>query len=266
MDGIAIAGAGRLGQAMGRALSEAGIPVSFIANRTGFAQIGRHASRVLIAVSDKAIQTVAEQIAASPGSVRIALHTSGAFGPEPLRALAQSSVSCGSMHPLQSIRDPQDSAALRGIAFAVTGDSDARAWAEEIAAALDGWVFPVDAHCRTMYHAAAVMASNHVVAILDAAGDMMRMAGLPPGSVWTALAPLVRTSIENALRYGPLESLTGPVVRGDSDTVATHVHALKGDLLNLYRAAALRALRMAEQRGLDPHSAGNIRLALGEGE
>ena len=110
------------------------------------------------------------------------------------------------------------------------------------------------------------MASNHVAAVLDAAGDMMRMAGLTPGSVWTALAPLVRASVENALRYGPAEALTGPVARGDSDTVSAHVRALDGNLLDLYRAAALRALRMATARGLDEKSEKDIRRVLLEGK
>jgi predicted short-subunit dehydrogenase-like oxidoreductase (DUF2520 family) len=263
---VAIAGAGRLGQALARALREAGIPIACIANRTDVADIGHHASRVLIAVSDKAIETVAARIAASPGNLRIALHTCGAFGVEPLRPLADVGVYCGSLHPLQTIRDPHDSATLRGIAFAVTGDPDALAWAGEIAAALNGWVFPIEPDRRDVYHAAAVMASNHLVAVLDAAGEMMRMAGLPPGSVWAALGPLVRTSIENSLRYGPAESLTGPVARGDSDTVAAHLSVLEGDLLSLYRAAALRALRIATSRGLDIKSVTDIRKVLAGGQ
>jgi len=267
---VAIAGAGRLGQALARALGEAGVPIACIANRTrpdgtgfvDFAEIGQCASRVLIAVSDKAIETVATRIAASPGYLRVALHTCGAFGAEPLRPLADVGISCGSLHPLQTIRDPQDSAALRGIAFAVTGDSDALAWAGEIAAMLQGWVFPIDPDRRHIYHAAAVMASNHVTAVLDAAGDMMRMAGLPAGAVWTALAPLVRSSVENTLRYGPLEALTGPVARGDSDTVSAHMRMLDGNLLDLYRAAALRALTMSAARGLDEQSAEDVRRVL----
>ncbi len=276
-EGVGIAGAGRLAQAMGGALRDAGIRISCVANRTpenayafiregtelvDFADIGRHASRVLIAVSDKAIEPVAERIAASPGNLRIALHTCGTFGTEPLGPLAQAGVSCASFHPLQTIRSPEDSASLRGIAFGFTGDSGALAWAREIADALQGWVLPIEADRRSVYHAGAVTASNHIAAVLDAAGEMMCSAGVPPESVWTALAPLVRTTVENSLRHGPVNSLTGPVVRGDSDTVATHVRALEGDLLGLYRAAALRALHMAAERGLDEKSVEDVRRVL----
>jgi predicted short-subunit dehydrogenase-like oxidoreductase (DUF2520 family) len=263
---VAIVGAGRLGQALGRALREAGVPIACVASRSDVADIGQHASRVLIAVSDKAIEPVAARIAASPGNLRVALHTCGAFGVEPLRPLADIGISCGSLHPLQTIRDPNDSGALRGIAFAVTGDPDALAWAGEIAAALDGWVFPIEPDRRDIYHAAAVMASHHLVAVLDAAGEMMRMAGVPPGSVWAALGPLVHTTIENSLRYGPAESLTGPVARGDSATVAAHLSVLEGDLLRLYRTAALRALRIAASRGLDIESVIDIRKVLVGGQ
>jgi predicted short-subunit dehydrogenase-like oxidoreductase (DUF2520 family) len=259
---VAIAGAGRLGQALARALRQAGVPITCIANRTNLAEVGRYASHVIIAVSDKAIEPVAAQIAASPGNIRIALHTCGAFGVEPLRPLAEIGISCGSLHPLQTIRDTGDSATLRGIAFGVTGDPEALAWAGEIAVALDGWVFPIESDRRVTYHAAAVMASNHLTAVLDGAGELMRMAGVPPTSVWAALGPLVRTSIENSLRYGPAESLTGPVVRGDSATVEAHLSVLEGELLGLYRAAALWALRMAVSQGLDVKSVVDVRKVL----
>jgi predicted short-subunit dehydrogenase-like oxidoreductase (DUF2520 family) len=262
---VVIVGAGRLGQALGRALREARFAIRCIANRTNLADIGRYSSHIIIALSDKAIEPIAAQVAASPGKIRVALHTCGAFGVEPLRPLADIGISCGSLHPLQTIRDARDSAALRSIAFAVTGDPDALAWAGEIAAALDGWVFPIEPNRRDIYHAAAVMASNHLTAVLDAAGEMMKMAGMPPGSVWAALGPLVRTTVENSLRYGPAEALTGPVARGDAATVAAHLRVLEGELLSLYKAAALRALGMAACGGLDIKSVTDVRKVLVEG-
>jgi predicted short-subunit dehydrogenase-like oxidoreductase (DUF2520 family) len=279
---VAIAGAGRLAQAIGRALCDAGIEIVCVANRTKkhaeeaaaslgapvavFADLGRHATHVLIAVSDSAITPVAAQIASSPGHLCVALHTCGAYGPEPLHPLADAGVSCGSLHPLQTIRSPEDSAALQGIAFAISGDPGALAWAQEIAAALQGRTFEIASERRNLYHAAAAMASNHLTAVLDAAGEMMQTAGLPPAAVWPALALLVRTTIENALRYGPVQALTGPVSRGDAGTVAAHLGCLDGDLRALYQAAATRALNMATRRGLDEESAKRVRKTLFEGQ
>jgi predicted short-subunit dehydrogenase-like oxidoreductase (DUF2520 family) len=153
----AIVGTGRVAQALGRLLAQAGLPPVAIAGRTAShaeraaSFIGRAvktarirelpglADRILIAVVDAAIPSVVDDL--SDGGMRggIALHTSGAHGPQLLDALAVREVSCGVLHPLQTIADPAlGVVALRGASFAVGGDVDAVEWAEEIVAAAGG--------------------------------------------------------------------------------------------------------------------------------
>jgi predicted short-subunit dehydrogenase-like oxidoreductase (DUF2520 family) len=279
---IAIAGSGPVAKAMGRALRDSGMNIACVASRkpehanaaatfigaeiasVRYADVGLYASRVLIAVSDSAIEAVAGELAASGGNLRIALHTCGAYGPEPLHALAEAGVSCGAIHPLQTIRGAQDGvAALQGIAFTVTEEPEAVAWAEEIASALEGEILRIDSGDRHLYHAAAVFASNYIAVLLDAAKGILVRAGLTRAQALRALAPIARASVENALKHGPVEALTGPIARGDAATVAAHMRALEASgEVELYRAAGLRALRIARERGLGDCDEGKIREAL----
>jgi predicted short-subunit dehydrogenase-like oxidoreductase (DUF2520 family) len=283
-DRIGIAGAGRVAQAFGKALQELGIGIEFLAGRNSeharkaaafigpgtvpvsFRDLTSRASHVLIAVSDSAIEAVAGELAQQRGSIRVALHTSGSYGAELLEPLERLGVSCGTMHPLQTISNGRQGAlALRGIAFAVSGAPGAAAWAEQITTALGGQILRVGPEARHVYHAAAVMASNYLAAIIDTAQELMAIAGIPREAALHALAPLARTSLENVFAYGRVEALTGPIVRGDAITVAAHTLALERadeSAGQLYRAAGLRTLRMARERGLLPEQAAAVHRAL----
>ena len=186
----------------------------------------------------------------------LALHTSGAAGVDVLQPLADQGVSCGSLHPLQTIPSPEKGlTALRGISFAVDGVGAAAAWAEQIAGSLEGRTFRIDPELRTLYHAAAVMASNYVVALIGAAAELMEQSGVPQREALAALAPLVEASARNALTLGPEKALTGPIRRGDRKTVASHLSALRQappPIEQLYRAAGRQTLRVA---GLDENCA-----------
>jgi predicted short-subunit dehydrogenase-like oxidoreductase (DUF2520 family) len=266
---VGIAGAGRVAQSLGRLLHARGEPVAFIASRTieharkaaafigpgveavEFSNLAQHAQRILIAVPDSAVETVAAALDLQAG---IVLHTCGTLGPDALNVLAQRGVSCGTLHPLQTISDPQSGASvLHGAGFAISGDGPALAWAEQIAAAAKGQILRIPVERRALYHAAAVLASNYVTALLSAAQTGLVAAGVDPVEALQALAPLARTSLENALRQGPMAALTGPIERGDLGTVSAHLDALKelpGPILLLYRIAGLQALELARKKGL----------------
>lgn len=235
-----------------------------------FREAAQRASCVLIAVSDAAIESVARELARAGGRIRVALHTCGNGGPERLRPLAERGVSCGGIHPLQTIHDPEQGArALNGIGFAVCGDAESVRCAEEIASRLGGQALRVAPESRPLYHAAAVMASNYVTVLLDAAVEAMARAGVPSDQAIRALTPLARAAVENFSNAGPVQALTGPIVRGDMDTVASHIgalgHAGEG-LLEIYRAAGLRALRVARRRGLPEQTCASLYKLLREGK
>jgi predicted short-subunit dehydrogenase-like oxidoreductase (DUF2520 family) len=277
---IAIAGAGRVAQALGRLLRERGEPVVAVASRNPeharaaaafiggveampYTALPRSASRVIVAVSDDAIRAVAAALAAAGMRTGEALHISGALGPEALAPLAAHGVSCATLHPLQTVATPEQGVeALPGSYFGVAGEGEAAAWAERTAALLGGHVLRIPAGSEPLYHAAAVMASNYVVALVDAAAAILKeAAGVAPEDALAALAPLVKASADNALQLGPERALTGPIERGDRATIEGHVEALGAvppRLREFYRAAGLHALDVARRRGLDEARARGI--------
>jgi predicted short-subunit dehydrogenase-like oxidoreductase (DUF2520 family) len=226
----------------------------------GIAELPRLATRVLIAVSDRAVEPVAEALASAGMRSGAALHTCGAGGPDALRALRMKGVACGMLHPLQTIMTAEQGVkSLAEAAFGLSGDSEATRWGDEIVEAIrmvtggDVQSLHIDADRSSFYHAGAVMASNALNAVLDAAMILMAHAGVAREPALRAIAPLARTSLQNALASGPRAALTGPVVRGDAATVAAHTEALRhveSTVAKLYEASALHLLQLARQRGL----------------
>jgi predicted short-subunit dehydrogenase-like oxidoreductase (DUF2520 family) len=292
---IGIAGSGRLGQALGRLLHDRGQPVVAIAGRdpgrteraavcinntvlaVSYSDLPSHASRILICVPDDALESVACALAASPQPISIALHTCGSRGPEALASLEARGASCATLHPLQTIATAEQGVAdLPGSSFGITGSGitgsgPALEWALEIVRLLDGHALTIAPENRPLYHAAAVMASNYIVAMIDAAVILMGQAGVPREPALQALAPLIRASAKNALKAGPVQALTGPIERGDERTVAAHLRALDPSVDNvpesvrqLYRQAGLHALEIA-RRKTPAVDRGKIELLLRQG-
>ncbi len=214
---------------------------------------GLQCDRILIAVPDSAIVDVALQL---PPSAKTLLHTCGAHGAELLNPLRELGAHCGAIHPLQTFATPDAGYhALAGISFAIDGDGDALVWAEEIANLLDGSILRIPGASRALYHAATAIASNHLIAVMDAAIQTMQRAGLSETTAIVALSPMMRTSLQNAIERGPTQALTGPVERGDLHTVELHLGAMAQmtpSIQNLYRAGSLQALTIARQRGMEP--------------
>ena len=243
-----VAVASRTASTAGRTASALGAAVAAVE----YVNLPSIASNILIAVSDAGISSVAETLAAGGMRHGVVLHTCGARGPDALAPLQARGVACGMLHPLQSITG--DTASLDGIAFGVAGDPRACAWGEEIVSIANGRIVHLDERHLGSYHTAAVMASNAIVAVMDAAIALMSRAGVERGIALDALAPLSRTTLENALRDGPLAAVTGPISRGDAATVAAHLDAVADappTIRHLYRAAADHLVYLARQRGLE---------------
>jgi predicted short-subunit dehydrogenase-like oxidoreductase (DUF2520 family) len=268
---IAIIGSGRVAAALGRVLRERGVAVRAIAGRdieharaaaefiggveaVEMEAIPGLARRVLIAVSDAAIPGVAARLAKTGFVDGVVLHTAGSRGPEALAALAAGGVATGVLHPLQTFPTREIGvSSLPGTYFAITGDAAAVAWAREIVELIPGHVLAIQPERWALYHAAAVMASNYQVTLLDAALEILEQAGVARGDGLAALAPTARATLENILRLGPEDALTGPISRGDGETVRRNMQALgavSSETQELYRAAGRRTLALAERRGL----------------
>jgi predicted short-subunit dehydrogenase-like oxidoreductase (DUF2520 family) len=255
---VAIIGAGRVGQTLGRLLAEAGYEISDVvcrraatARRAGrFVGAGRPASIrsvgrieariILVATPDDAIRETAERLARLDQTFDgiVALHTSGARDSAALEPLRARGASIGSMHPLQSFPSAELGVSLvRGSVFALEGDRAAIAAGKRIALDLGGRPVRLRKGTKALYHAAAVLASGGVTALLDVSLEAMERAGLGRADALRAVLPLVEGTVANVKRVDTAEALTGPFARGDRGTIERNRAALAtigGSALALY--------------------------------
>ena len=213
---------------------------------------------VVLAVPDAALPEVAYDLSraggAPPGCA--ALHLSGAVATDVLAPLHGVGYAVGTLHPLQTVADPwQSGEPLIGAAFGVSGEPVALSAARRIADELGGVAIVVPPKMRPRYHAAAVFASNYVLALLTLAARILAEVGAAPDEALRALLPLARTTIDNLDHLGALGALTGPVARGDVDTVRLHVSRLSDEERALYCGLGREVLRLAREAGLDPQRA-----------
>ena len=226
---IAVIGAGRLGGVLARSLRTAGFRVLGPLRRDDSMP---SADIALLCVPDAAIPAVAF---VARSHVRLVGHVSGAT---PLDDVDFS------LHPLQTFTGSETPDVFHGIGAAIAGRTpEALAIAEQLARALGAEPFPVDDAHRASYHAAASFASNFVLTVLDAAEQLAQTAGVDRA----ALAPLVRQTVDNWAVSGAVAALTGPIARGDEDTVARQ-RAASGDFADLFDALA-DATRVIAARG-----------------
>lgn len=268
-----IVGAGQVAIALAGALRQVGFPVlglwarqpiaarnaAALAGVAGFSpappDILLEAEVVLIAVKDDAVAEVATRLWATGlvGERHVLLHCSGSTAAATAFAPVLGKVGgVGTLHPLRAIAQARDllrhKGALRGTVFGIEGDARGRAAATQIALALGGTPLPVEGATMARYHAAAAIASNFTVAVLDAAVELLTSAGVEPDAALAALVPLAQGAIANAGLHGLRDGLTGPIRRGDAGTVQRHLEAIGADseLARLYRVLARRTLALAE--------------------
>lgn len=281
---IAIVGCGRVGTALAVWLHRAGYPVCGLASRrlqsaqAVAALIGprpcsqepqavtAEADVVFITTPDGAIETVCRHIAATGGfrAGSIVLHCSGALPSTILAPARQAGAWIGSLHPLQSFAVPTlDRNPFAGIIVSVEGDGPALQAAEALAADLNAHPQQIFTEAKTLYHAAAVVASNYLVTLLDLAFGLLQRAGVARQDAHGVLRPLIDGTLANVARIGPPAALTGPVARGDRETVAHHLEAIgtqHPESLALYRALGIATVNVAEKGGhLDAAQADALR-------
>jgi predicted short-subunit dehydrogenase-like oxidoreductase (DUF2520 family) len=210
---IDVIGSGRVGSAVSARLRERGLELD-----------AADPQLVLLCVPDRSIGEAAAYVEIGPWVA----HVSGAT---PLAALAPHARRF-SVHPLQTFTLRRGAEQLDGAWGAVTAENDeARAVATWLAETLGLRPFPLADEDRAIYHAGAAIASNYLVTLRQAAGSLLEAAGAPP----EALDPLMRRTIENGFE------LTGPIQRGDWETVERHLDAIQAsrpDLEAMYRVLA----------------------------
>lgn len=280
MNAYWIVGPGRLGLSLGAVLADAGAGEILLVGRreraldqpllvsralryvNGLPGPPPDETCLLLAVPDGAIADVAAQIGrlGRPGHGCVALHHSGALSAAVLAPLAAAGYATGSLHPLQTLADPEQGAErLRDAFFTYEGAGEARRGAAAIVEAAGGRMLEVHAEDKARYHAACVFASNYVVACVSVATSLLADAvGVGRDEAAQALQPLWRGAVANLERPGLPRALTGPVARGDLATVKGHLESLAGGTRELYARLALEALELSREQGLDAASAAAI--------
>jgi len=266
-----------MGQGLGRALVETGKEVVLIGRQPRnvlpglklhvgpWPEVIGASDLVFLATPDDVIADVARRLAAENAvrSSHVVFHVSGTLDHAALEALRPAGAALGSFHPLQSVTaSPAASGELLGAHVGIEGDRRAVEVARSLGRALQMIPVVLPPGSKPAYHAAAVMVSNYTVALVAIAERIVQQAGLEDSR--GMFHRLLEGTVANLATAAPGEALTGPVLRGDSRTVAAHLHALSGPDRELYRLLGLEALSLAEGRGMAPDQVRTLRAVLQE--
>ena len=189
-----------------------------------------------------------------PSKVRFALHSSGALLSRELEPLRKAGAAVASVHPLMTFVAGAHPS-LQGVPFAMEGDDAATRVARQIVSELGGENFSLPAARKAAYHAWATMTSPLLLAYLVTLEEAAQAAGLTPEQARRKSLPIITQTLANYSRLGPAQSFSGPLVRGDAETVARHLAVLKKhpgarEVYVALTRAAMRGLPVKNRDGL----------------
>ena len=271
LNNFAIIGAGMVGTAIGYLLKKAGYEIVAIADKSAAAlrraqsytggkacrkpqEVLREADCILITTPDDIILSVCKDIARSPLiKDKYIFHMSGAGGLDLLDPARKAGAAVGSIHPLQSFSSVDN--AIQNIPssyFGITVDAKAKTQAETIVLALGGKPIYISSQQKSLYHAAACVASNYLVSLLNVVESIYQSIGINENDAKKAYLPLIYGSLKNIELSGSVQALTGPIARGDSGTIQKHVDAINANLpqyASLYSSLGLVTIKLARAKG-----------------
>ena len=270
---FAIVGCGRVGTALAKYLAEAGYITAGLASKslssakrvadlTGSViytdtawEVTRKADIVFITTPDGTIKEACACIAVKNGfnSGSVILHCSGALTSTVLIAAKNCGASIGSMHPLQSFASTEYSHnPFSGIVTSVEGDKKATDAASLVASDLGSGCVTIQTEAKILYHASAVVASNYLATLIDLSLSLIRKAGVPDNDAFRGLKPLIEGTLSNIEKMGVRDALTGPIARGDIQTIENHLLEIGSKtphLLHLYKILGLYTVEVARGKG-----------------
>ncbi|WP_062430223.1 Rossmann-like and DUF2520 domain-containing protein [Herbidospora daliensis] len=280
---VGVLGAGRVGSVLGAALAQAGhrvvaaSGVSDASQRRAHDLLGvdlsrpdevmRKAELILLTVPDDVLPGLVSGLAATGADLRgkLLMHASGAYGLGVLQPATDVGALPLALHPVMTFTGRGDDfGRLNGCTFGVTAPEQLRPVAEALVIEMGGEPVWINDRDRPLYHAAVAGAANHMVTLIAESQDLLSRIGVEhPGRM---LGPLLGAALDNVLRLG-INGLTGPVVRGDAETVRKHVDALilaAPEAADAYIALArLTADRALAAGLLKPEAAERLLDALG---
>ncbi|MEG6617209.1 Rossmann-like and DUF2520 domain-containing protein [Peptococcaceae bacterium 1198_IL3148] len=243
---VTVVGAGKVGSAMAVALQRSGYPIVGVVSgsvssaqalglrlgvnySTQLTAFTNGAQIVFITTPDREVVNVVTTIANNGGfkAGQIIVHTSGSIPSTAINIARQHGALVAAFHPLQSFADVETAILnLPGSYFAIEGDADALPVLNQLLNDLHGHGITINPEDKPLYHAAAVVASNYLVAIIHLATEMLAKLGLERQQSVPALWPLIMGTLNNIEKDGTIKALTGPVERGDSITLDKHIKAI----------------------------------------
>ncbi|MCR5784620.1 MAG: DUF2520 domain-containing protein [Eubacterium sp.] len=204
---------------------------------------------LFLTVPDGEIASVWERLKEIDICNKIICHTSGALSSEVFSGMKDRSVFGFSVHPILAISDKYESYKdLKSAFFTIEGSKEKLAEVAGVFKHCQNKVALIDANSKIKYHAACSIVSNFAVMLADVAKDMLLESGFSEENVFEAIGPLIVGNAENIVKKGTKEALTGPIERGDVQTVLKHISVLKEDDKRLYKEMAKRTLVLAENK------------------
>lgn len=269
---VGFIGAGLMGKTMGVLLSRCGYELSGYFSRSettacrvakevggkfysDMARLAANCDVLFITTPDDAIEQVAltlgELKCLGPGQYLV--HMSGSQTSKILLPALAGGASGFSMHPLQSCASLDEALiSLPLSVFSLEGDPEGLRIGKTMVSRIGAEYFVLSTEDKILYHAAACTASNYLVALFDAAQELLELAGVDPVYQVPALSSLMLGTISNLKALTPESALTGPIARGDTGTVAAHLKALGNkvpELMELYKTLGRRTLKLAQKKG-----------------
>lgn len=243
---VAIVGPGNLGSALAVSLRRSGHTVSAIVARKASKRIGSakklarelgasllfdpagvRADILWFCVPDSQIASAAAWFAESlPQKIKVALHSSGALSSDELNSLRRKGTPTASVHPLMTFV-PGSRPGLAGVAFAIEGDPKAVRVAERIVRDLGGYPYPIRKKDKPPYHAWGAFTSPLVTALLATSEEVAKLAGVSRKEARVRVVPILLQTLANYASFGAPGAFSGPIIRGDVDTIKRHLKALR---------------------------------------
>jgi len=209
----------------------------------------------LIGTNDDQLAGVAHSMAESRQDLSgsLVFHLAGRFGLDVLQPLGESGALLAALHPVRSLTDAQISLeGFAGTACVAEGSDVALSMLEPLLSSIGGTWLPVATIDRGLYHASVSVISNITKAVAWKAQKWQRKAGLPEKTAAAVTHQLLNSTMEDLFRSGAKQSITGPVVRGDTSTIEAHIEAIRSthpEDVEVYRVLARTVLELAQERG-----------------
>ena len=283
MVNIGFIGAGTVGTALAVRLSERGYPILAVASRSrGSAEkfagrisgcrvaesnqeVAALTDLIFITTSDDAIASVVNAVKWRQG--QSVVHCNGSASTDILEGARRAGAQVGGFHPLQTFAGLYEALEnLPGSTLAIEAEEPLYSALTQMARDLGGRSIRLKADEKVLYHIAAVITSNYMVALMKMATDLWQTFGVPIEEATQALLPLLRGTVNNIAKVGLPHCLTGPIARGDIGTLRGHLAALRErapGVLEAYRQLGLQAIPVALAKGkIDPETAGKMKALL----